>query len=271
MAAPAVQRWRFPAARERDLKLRSLAGFTLDPDVAPPSTRRSPGRSTGPARSRHSCCWRRRVRSGGRCDRDPGVRCRCPDRGRRCGWSRCRPGPRRGPGAHPPIFAGVGEQVVGDHLIQTHPVPVAVHRVAGVHPDGAAGVGELLGVPVDDLLHQRRQVEPLVVEHDLPGRDPGDVQQNCRSVETTRPPESNALDIRSVTQETGTSPVVRSTCAPALQLQLQRGQRGPQLVRGDREELVARPDRCLGLLVQTGQLGLGPLQLGHVRKNQTRP
>ena len=103
-------------------------------------------------------------------------------------------------------------------------------------PAASATAVQALG----DVPHNRGEVARLAVEREPPRRDPGDLEQAVdQPREPARLPEC-ALEL--LIHDSGGSLRSRGH-GEHLELEAQGRQRGPELVGGDREEVVARDDR----------------------------
>ncbi len=112
----------------------------------------------------------------------------------------------------------------------------------------AAGVGELLVHPLDDLARQGRQIDGRASEGEPAGVEAGDVEQLVDQVGEARDLSVEDLD-RGVDALRSDLGALEAGQEPGEEvgLHLERGERGLELVRGDEEELVAALDRLLGL------------------------
>jgi hypothetical protein len=140
---------------------------------------------------------------------------------------------------------GVRHEVV-DHLLEAHAVPSPDERRRHIHGDGAPRVVELFAQALDDLDHDVGEVDVLERERQLSGVQARDVEQLVHE-------SSQAFDLTLRDRERARERGQLSgfdTLGKRLNAELQRRDRSAQLVRGDRQELVAQPHSLLHLLVE---------------------
>ena len=116
----------------------------------------------------------------------------------------------------------------------------------------AAGARRLVGEALHHLAHELGQVDaPRAAACSRPDGDARDVEQVVDQLRRAGAPGARSAPAWCATARADCSMRSRlRSRSSALQLKLQRGERRAQLVRGDRQELVADADRVLRRLVQ---------------------
>ncbi len=126
----------------------------------------------------------------------------------------------------------VGEQI-DQHLLDPELVPRSRHRDRGIETDGAARRRGFLKQPLGDVSSDFRKIDRLEVQAEGAAGDSRHVQKGVD--ETGQPLGAPGRTFQSLRQRHfGGS----ESLSDALKLKLQRGERGSELVRGDRQELV---------------------------------
>ena len=130
---------------------------------------------------------------------------------------------------------------VRQHLLNPEPIPVTFDRTGRIHREGATGGRCLIPQAFDGLPDDLDQIEAFDIEPQLTGGDARHVEQRLDQARQTVTDPFRAIDLlRQLRRSRGVGR------AMPCELQLQRGERRLQLVRGDREEFVPESDRPPG-------------------------
>ncbi len=150
-----------------------------------------------------------------------------------------------------PVLDGVGEQV-GDHLVEAARIPGADRPFQAPDVEHAAASQRLVAQARPDLADHRHQIDLFDLQLQPAGRDARHVEE---LVDEVIEPRCLGVDpLRALSDGPGGfADAAAGKSQQVLHLQPQRGERRAELVRGDREKVLAQADRLaqhlLGLLL----------------------